>query len=440
MTEQGPVLTVTYVPVEGLSVNPHNARTHSRHQVRQIADSIRAFGFTNPVLIDRAHTIIAGHGRVAAAKLLELDRVPTIRLEDLTEDQIRAYVIADNRLADLAGWDKATLAIELQHLATLDCNIDVTLTGFEVAEIDLIVQEASHKPDADDVFAGQLTDQPVTKLGDLWRLGKHRILCADSLEESSYRLLMNTKRADVVFADPPYNVPIDGHASGKGSVRHRDFVMASGEMNPPEYIAFLTMGLRFLAQFSTAGSVHFICQDWRHAKEMLAASEQVYDAWLNLAVWVKNNGGLGSLYRSRHELIFVFRNRKHQHRNNVRLGRYGRNRSNVWEYPNAASFSRQGEEGNLLALHPTVKPVAMVADALLDCSARGDIVLDNFLGSGTTLIAAERVGRTCFGLEIDPLYVDVAIRRWQKHTGEHAIHVVSGERFDDRDSAKGEQQ
>jgi DNA modification methylase len=242
--------------------------------------------------------------------------------------------------------------------------------------------------------------------------------------------LMGSRRAAVVFVDPPYNVPIDGHATGNGSVRHREFQMACGEMSEAEFVAFLTTSLRLLVRYSADGSVHFICMDWRHMGELLAAGRQIYDTLLNLCVWVKDNGGMGSLYRSRHELIFVFRSGKGRHRNNVQLCQFGRNRTNVWEFPGVNTLSKQTDERNLLTLHPTVKPVALVADALLDCSARGDLVLDAFLGSGSTLIAAERIGRTCHGIEIDPIYVDTAIRRWQHYTGDHAIHAITGKRFD----------
>jgi len=424
-------LAIEYRSIDTLSANPHNARTHSKHQIRQIADSLETFGFTNPVLVDNKNTIVAGHGRVEAAKLLGLALVPTIRLENLSADQIRAYVLADNRLAENAGWDKAILAIELQHLLNVESDLEVTVTGFEIPEIDLILQEANSRPDSADVFEVNEADPAVTQSGDLWLLGKHRILCGNALRQEVYRTLMGSRRAAAVFVDPPYNVPIDGHATGNGAVRHREFQMASGEMTEAEFVAFLTTSLRLLARYSASGSVHYVCMDWRHMAELLAAEKQIYDAFLNLCVWNKNNGGMGSFYRSQHELIFVFRNGKGQHRNNVQLGQYGRNRSNVWNYPGVTNFGRQGEEGNLLALHPTVKPVALVADALLDCSARGDLVLDAFLGSGSTLIAAERVGRVCCGIEIDPLYVDVGIRRWQRHTGDHAIHAVTGKRFDD---------
>jgi DNA modification methylase len=426
-------LTVSYLPIEILSAYHRNARTHSPRQIRQIAASITTFGFTNPVLIDRNNTIIAGHGRVAAAKRLGMDRVPTIRLEGLSDDEIRAYVMADNRLAEKAGWDKSILAIELQYLINLDTNFDVTLTGFDIPEIDLIIEEAKSgsKLDDDDQFIVPHATSPVTHTGDLWLLGKHRLLCGNSLESRCFELLMGSQRADVVFTDPPYNVPIDGHAIGNGSVHHPDFAMGSGEMNEAEFIDFLTMSFRLLARHSRRGSVHFVCMDWRHTGELLSAGRHIYGKLLNLCVWAKDNAGMGSFYRSQHELIFVFRNGKGRYRNNIQLGQHGRNRTNIWNYPNVNTLSRQGDEGNLLALHPTVKPVSLVADALLDCSARGEVVLDSFLGSGSTLIAAERVGRICAGIEIDPLYVDVAIRRWQKHTGDHAIHAVSGKLFDE---------
>ncbi len=253
----------------------------------------------------------------------------------------------------------------------------------------------------------------------------------DALEQGSYSRLLDTNRAGMVFIDPPYNVVIDGNVSGKGAIHHREFPMASGEMSEAEFTSFLSASLKLLGSHSTTGSVHFVCMDWRHAGELLTAGDEVYDSLLNVCVWVKNTGGMGSFYRSRHELVFVFRNGKGKHRNNVQLGQYGRNRTNVWEYPSISSVSKSPDEGNLLALHPTVKPVRLVADALLDCSARGDLVLDAFLGSGSTLIAAERTGRICYGMELDPVYVDTAIKRWQRHTRDNAIHAVTGKRFDD---------
>ena len=317
------------------------------------------------------------------------------------------------------------LAIELQHLLTIDSEFDVTVTGFEIPEIDLLLA-GDDKPDPDDDFEVSNASRSISQSGSLWQLGRHRILCANSIEQNSFSKLLVTKRANVVFVDPPYNLVIDGHVSGKGSIRHREFEMASGEMSEFEFISFLTASLRLLSRYSASGSVHFVCMDWRHMAELIAAGKEVYESLLNLCVWAKNTGGMGSLYRSRHELVFVFSNGKGKHQNNVQLGRFGRNRTNVWEYPSINTLSKSGEEGNLLALHPTVKPVALIADALLDCSARGDLVLDAFLGSGSTLMAAERTGRSCCGIEIDPIYVDTAIKRWQRYTGDHAIEAITG--------------
>jgi DNA modification methylase len=421
-------LQVVYANVSSLRPCAHNARTHSKHQIRQIAESIKSFGFTNPVLTNNSMMIVAGHGRVEAAKLLRMNSVPTIKLENLSDDQLRAYILADNKLAENAGWDRAILAIELQNLLTLE-DFDVTTTGFEIPEIDIILEEQSQTIDKDDEVP-VVTGPALTREGDLWELGKHRIYCGNSLHEDSFKALLGNRKAAVVFSDPPYNLPIDGNVCGKGSIHHREFEMASGEMSETEFVAFLERSMRLVARYSTSGSIHFLCMDWRHMKELLAAGNEVYKSLLNVCVWVKDNGGMGSFYRSRHELVFVFRNGAESHRNNVQLGRFGRNRTNVWEYPGVNTLSRRGEEGNLLALHPTVKPVPLIADALLDCSARGEIVLDAFLGSGSTLIAAERIGRICHGIEIDPLYVDVAIQRWQQLTGESAVNSKTRMTYD----------
>ena len=309
------------------------------------------------------------------------------------------------------------------------------ITGFSVSEIDLRIEEVTAHPESASDPADSLPEiadgPPVSKQGDLWILGRHRIFCGDSTNPAPHTALMQGARAALVFSDPPFNVPIDGHATGNGQVRHREFAMASGEMTSSQFTYLLSTVFRLLAQHSARGSLHFICMDWRHQLEILTAGNQVYSELKNLCVWVKSNAGMGSLYRSQHELVFVFKHGKSAHRNNIQLGQFGRYRTNVWNYPSISAFGRQGEEGNLQSLHPTVKPVAMVADAILDCSARGDIVLDPFVGSGTTLIAAERTGRVARAIEIDPLYVDTTIRRWQQQCGDYAIHAVSGKRFDD---------
>ncbi len=429
------LLKVVYRPIRDLKPDPTNPRRHSKKQVRQIARSIETFGFNVPVLVDAELKVIAGHGRLLAYRELGWSDVPTLRLDHLTTAQARAFMIADNRLSEIASWDDRLLAEQLRDLSLLGLDFSLEITGFEVAEIDLRIASLDDPPDtaadpADavpDVAAGPAVSKP----GDLWLLGRHRVLCGNALDIAALRGLMGEERAVMVFTDPPYNVPIDGHASGLGSIRHRSFAMAAGEMSPPAFAVFLATSLRHLAAFSAGGALLYTCIDWRHIGELLAASHEADARMQNVCVWVKDNAGMGSLYRSQHELILVFKTGRGRHRNNVQLGRFGRNRSNVWHYPGVNSFSRKTEEGNLLALHPTVKPVALVADAILDCTKRGDIVLDGFLGSGTTLIAAERSGRRCYGLELDPGYVDTIIRRWQALTGGIARHAASGRSFDD---------
>src|SRR5436190_23389562 len=344
-------------------------------------------------------------------------------------------MIADNRLTEIGTWDDRLLAQQLRDLALSGLDFSLEVTGFEMGEIDLRIASLEEMSTPDDDPADAVPEMsggpPVSKIGDLWLLDRHRVLCGDALDPEAFTALMGEERAATVFTDPPYNVEIDGHASGLGAVHHRPFPMASGEMDKAEFTAFLAQACRNLAAFSAGGSLHFVCMDWRHLGELLAAAGDAYEELKNLCVWVKNNAGMGSLYRSQHELVLVFKQRGGAHRNNVQLGQFGRNRSNVWHYPGANSISRGGAEGNLLALHPTVKPVAMVADAILDCTERGDIVLDAFLGSGTTVIAAERTGRRCYGLELDPAYVDTAMRRWQALTGGQACHAASGRCFDD---------
>lgn len=434
-------LTIEYLPVASLRLDPKNARLHSDHQVKQIAKSIEAFGFNVPVLVDANSQVMAGHGRLSACKLLGIALAPVIRLEHLSEHQRRAFMIADNRLTENAEWDDRLLGEQLKILSEVELDFSLEVTGFEMGEIDLMIENLSPASESGDdpvdAFPEHSSVQ-VSRIGDLWQLGKHRTLCGDALSVDSYKLLMGDSRAHVAFTDSPYNVPIAGNVSGKGKNCHREFVMASGEMTEAEFTEFLSNTLACLATYSLPGSLHYICMDWRHMKELLAAGHAAYSELKNVCVWVKDNAGMGSLYRSQHELVFIFKHGKSSHRNNVQLGQFGRSRSNVWHYPGANSFSRSSGEGDLLALHPTVKPVALVADAIMDCSARGDLVLDPFLGSGTTVIAAERTGRICNGMELDPGYVDTVIRRWQKFTSLEAIHQVTGQTFAQREEEVGD--
>ncbi len=422
-----PPLAVEHVSVSDLKPYNGNARVHSPKQIAEIASSIKAFGFNNPVLIDKAGTIIAGHGRVEAAKKLGLDTVPCLRLEHLSEAEKRAYILADNKLAEKAGWDREILAIELQHLTTLDVDFDVTITGFEMAEIDVLLGEIEPKVDAADVMPAPAAGPAVTRLGDLWQIGSHRLICGDATDFETLARLLDGERAQMVFTDPPYNVKIDGHVSGLGAVKHREFAMASGEMSEAEFTAFLERVFANLVLRAVDGAIHFVCMDWRHLGEVLAAGTRTFSELKNICVWNKTNGGMGSLYRSQHEMVFVFKSGAAPHINNVELGRHGRYRTNVWTYAGANTFSATREAD--LAMHPTVKPVALVADAILDCSKRRGIVLDAFAGSGTTLVAAERTGRRGYGIELDPLYCDTILRRLSSMARVEARLVATGQTF-----------
>jgi DNA modification methylase len=427
------IATIAGKPVEAMRVdslkpNPRNARSHGRRQLKLIADSIKAFGFLNPILIDDDRVIIAGHGRWEAAKKLGLVEVPTIRLSHLNDDERRAYVIADNQLATLAGWHRDILAIELQHLITVP-ELEVETLGFDIPEIDLIIEDAT-KGTAEPREAPLESGPSVCRSGELWQLGPHRLFCGDAQDIGSYAAVLGNELADIVFTDPPYNVPIRGFVSGSADLNHREFVMGAGEMSEEAFTAFLRSSLSLMTRFCRRGAVIFACMDWRHQYELMTAFRDIGLEHLNTCVWTKDNGGMGSLYRSAHEFVSVLKVPGGKHRNNVELGKHGRNRTNVWPYPSANSFSKASDEGPLNALHSTVKPLSLITDALLDCSARGEHVLDPFLGSGSTLIAAEKIGRICHGIELDPLYIDVAIRRWQRWSGEAALHVASGKRFD----------
>lgn len=421
-------LPVVLRDISLLTAYERNARTHSPKQIQQIANSITQFGFTNPVLIDGKNRIVAGHGRVAAAKQLGLSEVPTIAIEHLSDEQMRAYMLADNKIAANAGWDHEILAIELEYLShALD--LDISVTGFEMAEIDLLISEVGKDSQHDVIPEVHDAAAVVTQPGDLWQLGEHRLLCGNALEESSYQTLMRDDRAALIFTDPPYNVPVDGHVCGLGSIRHREFAMGVGEMSEVEFTRFLGQVCRHLSVHSRDGSLHYVCMDWRHIYELLAAGRDVYSELKNICVWNKDNAGMGSLYRSKHELVVVFKHGREPHVNNIELGKHGRYRTNVWDYAGVNSLRKGRMEE--LAMHPTVKPTAMVADAIMDSTRRGDIVLDPFAGSGTTLIAAQKTGRIARCMELDPQYCDVTLRRWQALTRLSAIHSVTGLAFDE---------
>lgn len=420
-------LKIELLPIADLLPYEQNAHVHDERQLSKLASSIKTFGFNNPVLIDPQRCIIAGHGRVEAARLLGLREIPCITIAHLSPIEQRAYILADNRLAQLATWDEAILADELFELSELDLDFDITVTGFELAEIDLLVQQDEEKlPSEADLAVPGAPSQPVSRPGDLWRLGKHRLLCGDATNKSAYAALLADTRVDVVFTDPPYNVPIQGHVTSQP--QHGDFAMASGEMSAEAFVGFLADVLGHVARVSRDGALHYVCMDWRHLGELLSAAGSIYTEQINLCVWNKNNGGMGSMYRSKHELVGVFKVGNGPHINNVQLGRFGRYRTNVWDYPGMSSL--QGDRDDLIAIHPTVKPVMLIADALADASHRGNVVLDPFAGSGSTLLAAERTGRIARLIEIDPKYADVCIARYEAETGQAAVHVETGQTFE----------
>ena len=416
---------VVWLSVDTLVVNPRNARRHPREQIHKLAKAINKVGVFVPILIDNDRTILAGHGRLEAARYLEMTEVPTLTVSGLTDAEKRAFVIADNRMAEMARWDRETLRLEFQELVLLD--FDVELTGFDTGQVDIILDDPK-SVSSDDRF-GPLPDTAdvVSRPGDLWQLGPHRLFCGDATKAGTYETLLQGRKADLIFTDPPYNVRIGGHVSGLGKARHREFAMASGEMSPARFVRFLETIFGHLVDFSVRGSIHYVCMDWRHLREILSAGHEIYSDLKNICVWNKDNAGMGSLYRSKHELVLVYQNGAGKFTNNVNLGATGRYRTNVWDYPGMTSMGKGRQDA--LAMHPTVKPVALVADAIRDCSKRNDLVLDPFSGSGTTIEAAHRTGRIAAAVEIDPTYVDVAIERWQKATGEVAVLSSTGQTF-----------
>jgi DNA modification methylase len=432
------------MPVTSLRPHPGNARTHSKRQIRQIADSIRQFGFTNPILIGDDGEILAGHGRVEAAKLLGLESVPTVHLSHLSPAQRKAYVIADNKLALNAGWDRGMLAAELQGL--IDIDFDVELAGFSLAEIEIVLDGAR---DGSPSGAAQPDDEipppdaaSVSRDGDVWLLGRHRLICGDPRDRAVFNRLMEDGRADLMFTDPPYNVPIDGHVTGHSRIRHREFATVEA------FTDFLRQTLGHAAALSRDGTIAYVCMDWRHIGELLNAGQAVFSELKNLCVWNKTDGRMGSSSRrhgpprpkrgettgptprcSKHELVFVFKVGTASHANTFGLGDGGRDRSNVWDYPGVNTLRTGGDED--LAMYATVKPVALVAGAIEDCSRRGETVLDPFGGFGTTLVAAERTGRVARLIEFDPTYCDTIVRRFEQCTGKRASHAATGATFED---------
>jgi DNA modification methylase len=425
---------IEHIAVGELKPRQRNARRHSNRQVEQLAESLRKFGFIGAIIIDGTNQVLAGHGRLAAAKLAGLRELPCIRVDHLDEASLKAFALADNRLAELSGWDDDVLKLELRELESL-ADFDLEVTGFDTVDLDrLLGPEPDPHANPDDNIPELLDNRPaVSARGDMWILGQHRLLCGDALDPADYARLLGNEQVVQVVTDPPYNVRICGNVSSRKGFR--EFAMASGELSPQQFTAFLSTCLVNASKVSRDGAIFHIFMDWRHIEEMLAAIRSAGLCLMNLCVWVKPNAGMGTFYRSQHELVFVVKNGNAPHVNNFGLGGRGRNRSNVWRYPAVVHGPRRGisdpEHG-----HPTPKPVAAIIDALKDCSRRGDIILDPFAGSGTTIIAAARIGRRARLIELDPHYVDLIVRRWQVVTGGSARLADNGSSFADVEAAR----
>jgi DNA modification methylase len=426
------------VPIERLRPFSPQVRRYPATQIRKLAKSVDSFGFVLPILIDETQRVVGGWALVLAAQRLGLTEIPTITVTDLSELELRALRLALNRLSEDGAWDKRELAFELKEL--IDLGFEIDLTGFEIAEIDLIIEEygdgLGEEQGLEDAVPEANRHRPsITQSEDLWRLGEHGLFCGDARDPGSYAALLGEEEPGLVFTDPPYNVPILGHASGLGRVKHKDFSMAAGEMTEEAYVDFLQATLSCMRDVLADGGIAFVCIDWRHVEQAIRASKSVGLSLKNICVWVKTNGGMGTFYRSRHEFILVLKKGESPHVNSFGLGDTGRYRTNVWEYAGVNTFRRGRLEE--LASHPTVKPTTLVVDAIKDCSRRRDLILDPFAGSGTTIIAAEKTGRRARAMEIDPHYCDVIVRRWQAYTGKSAVHTATGLSFEEIEAKRG---
>jgi len=419
-----------FVDISELKPLGRETRTHPARQIRKLGTCLRKFGVVLPILIDRQNRVVDGWALVLAARQLGLTEIPAARISDLSDANLRILRLALNKIPEYATWNEQALRVELLEILQLEPNINLEDTAFEVAELDSILDDGGLDQE-DELPAIDEEAAPITQVGDQWNLGDHVIRCDDALKSESFVHLLGSAKVGMVFTDPPYNVKIAGHVTRSRSAKNHDFAMGTGELSSMQFQSFLQTSLACAARFSRNGAIHFVCIDWRHIQELLSAGSIVYDELKNICVWSKSNAGMGSLYRSQHELIAVYKSGKAAHINNVELGRHGRNRTNVWNYVGQSALS--GTRKSKLSLHPTVKPVAMVADAIRDCSNRGDLILDCFGGAGTTLIAAEKTGRRARILELNPIYVDVTIERWQRLSGQVAYHAENGRPFSSRD-------
>jgi DNA modification methylase len=418
-----PRLELSYIPITDLRPSARKLRKLDPAHVREVASTIASLGFCVPILVGRDNELIDGEVRYEAAKQLGLDLIPCIRIGHLSPGEQRVLRIAVGRLAEKGEWDLDALKIEFEELIIADAPIEIA--GFSLPEIDHILLGEERGGIEQGPLEPNPHAPPVARPGDVFQLGAHRIACGDSTDARIFQAIMaDAETARLVLTDEPYNVPIAGNVTKGG---HREFAMASGEMNDQEFLTFNEAWIGGVLPYLRGGGVFGTFIDWRGHPTVIAAASKLGLKPLNLVVWAKTNAGMGSLYRSQHELLPLFKKGSAPHVNNVELGKQGRWRSNVWTYPGASSLGSDARRG--LKDHPTVKPTAMLEDAFLDLTDRGDIVIDPFLGSGSTLIAADRTGRVCRGVELDPLYVDLIARRYEVATGNPPILIESGESF-----------
>lgn len=417
------------VPAAALKAYAGTVRTHNKKQTLKLAAGLRHFGQIVPIIVDQDLTIIDGHAIWEALKALGHDEVSVVIVHGRTDPELRALRLALNRLALDAGWDTGKLRRELQSL--IEVSYDLDLTGFDAVEIDHLLDVDCGGDTIEDADAvAQPCGVAVSRRGDIWACGPHRVGCGDALDLGFVQELLAGSRPAMSFIDAPYNVPVHGFVSGNGATQHREFLQGCGEMSEAQFVTFLCEALTVLKSVLADGALIYACMDWRHIFELLTAIRQASLELVSICVWAKTTPGLGLFYRSQHELVTVVKSGEGSVRNNMNLGKQRRNRSNLWTYRGMNVFGDDRDE--LVKVHPTVKPLALIADAIRDVTKRGDAVIDVFLGSGSTVMAAEETGRLAYGIDIDPLYIDVAVRRWQQQTKSDAVHRMSGEMFEER--------
>ena len=413
------------ISVNSLLSSKKKSRKHSKKQLEKLKRCIKKVGFTMPIVVNEQYEIIAGELRLKAAQELNIDVIPVIILDNVSDEEARAIKILDNRIAEDGEWDYSVLKEEIEALFKFD--FELQDLGFETIDYDKIfiqndpAEKLSHCNQVENESWLDANIPKRTNLGDLWRLGDHFVICGDSLDENIFKVLMQGELAQIVVTDPPYNCPIDKYVCGLGKIKHEEFVMASGEMTNAEFAQFLHNFMKNAVKYSVNGSLSYIFMDWKGINTLINEAMKLYHSMINLAVWNKGVGGMGAFYRSQHELIGIFKNGSAKHQNHIQLSKYGRYRTNVWDYPGIRATNPGSLE--LLKLHPTCKNVGLLQDILIDASSKNEVVLDCFGGSGSTLIAAERAKRRARLIELNPRYIDVTIWRWEQETGKKATLV-----------------